>query len=218
MVQRTASGRSRRPLLEAPKWDSLVRAPPLGSHVLQVYEERRRQVEVAGLFVAEALRRGERVCCVGSTLDTAVIRKALGDAGFEVDSLLRSRALLIANRLAINGEPRDPEEISPPSVTQFLHDTFEGVPDRYPALRLWVNRIDRFFEDGRFEQAIAFEQACHERRDAFPWSLLCAYDARKLIPERHAAAFWDVLRNHSHLIPAGELGVALELFPDGGGS
>src|SRR5205807_8984883 len=74
-----------------------------------------------------------------------------------------------------------------------------------------------FFEDGRFEQAIAFEQSCHERRDVFPWSLLCAYDARKLIPERHAAAFWDVLRNHSHLIPAGELGVALELFPDGAG-
>src|SRR5947207_14932221 len=96
MVQRTASGPSRRPLLGAPKWDSLVRAPPLGSHVLQVYEERRRQVEVAGLFVAEALRRGERVCCVGSTLDTAVIRKALGDAGFVVVSLFLTRALLLA--------------------------------------------------------------------------------------------------------------------------
>src|SRR5207247_10226561 len=118
MVQRTASGRSRRPLLEAPKWDSLVRAPPLGSHVLQVYEERRRQVEVAGLFVAEALRRGERVCCLGSTLDTAVIRKALGDAGFEVDSLLGSRALLVANRLAITVEHMDPEAIAQPSVAR----------------------------------------------------------------------------------------------------
>jgi len=217
MMEQTAGGRSRRPLLEVPKWDSLVRAPPLGSHVLQVYEEPRRQVEVASLFVAEALERGERLCCVGSTLDTAPIRKALGDAGFDVDSRLRSRALLIANRLVVNDEPKRPEENSPQSVTQFLHDTFEGVPDRYPAVRLWINPTDRFFEDGRFEQAIAFEQSCHERRDVFPWSLLCAYDARKLIPERHAAAFWDVLRNHSHLIPAGELGVALELFPDGGG-
>src|SRR5438105_6761510 len=111
---------------------------------------------------------------------------------------------------------RDPRK-TPRSLSLNFFTTRSRVPDRYPAVRLWINPTDRFFEDGRFEQAIAFEQSCHERRDVFPWSLLCAYDARKLIPERHAAAFWDVLRNHSHLIPAGELGVALELFPDGGG-
>src|SRR5206468_1770475 len=82
-----------------------------------------------------------------------------------------------------------------------------------PSVRWWGNRVARFFENGRFDRALAFEQLCHERREVLPWSLLCAYDGRKLSPERHAAAFWDVLRNHSHLIPAGELGVALELFP-----
>src|SRR5207247_10730298 len=130
MMEQTAGGRSRRPLLEVPKWDSLVRAPPLGSHVLQVYEEPRREVEVASLFVAEALERGERVCCVGSTLDTAPIRKALGDARFDADSLLRPPALLIATRLVVNDAPNRPEHNSPQPATQLLHATSASSPDR----------------------------------------------------------------------------------------
>src|SRR5437773_12282622 len=92
---------------------------------------------------------------------------------------------------------------------------FHGVPERYPSVRWWGNRVARFFENGRFDRALAFEQLCHERREVLPWSLLCAYDGRQLSPERHAAAFWDVLRHHSHLLPACELAVALELAPSG---
>src|SRR2546427_71104 len=104
----------------------------------------------------------------------------------------------------------------PIGLDQFMHEMFQGVPKTYPSVRWWGNRVARFFENGLFDRALAFEQLCQERREALPWSLLCAYDGRKLSPDRHAAAFWDVLRNHSHLIPAGDLGVALELFPDGG--
>ena len=216
MAAETAGGRPRGPLLDAPTWHALAREPPLGSHILQLYEERRREVEVACAFVAAALQRGERVCCVGSARDIAPIRQAVEAVGLEVDPLLQSGALLITNRLVLNGGSRTADEVSERSVSQFIHEMFDGVPGRYPAVRLWTNRIARFFEDGRFDQAIGFEQSCHERREALPWSLLCAYDARRLVPERHAAAFWEVLRNHSHLIPAGQLGVALELFPNGG--
>src|SRR5205809_679944 len=119
-------------------WQGLVREPPVGAHILHIYEDPDREIEAAPLFAIEGARRAERVSCVA-----------------------------------------------------------------------------RLFENGRFDRALAFEQLCHERREVLPWSLLCAYDGRKLSPERHAAAFWDVLRNHSHLIPAGELGVALELCPAG---
>src|SRR5213596_1588021 len=171
-------------------WQGLVREPPVGAHILHIYEDPDREIEAASLFVIE-------------------------EAGLDADRLVRDGALALVRQLDLNGGPKDDDETSRTALDRFIHAMFRGVPERYPSVRWWGNRVARFFENGRFDRALAFEQLCHERREVLPWSLLCAYDGRKLSPERHAAAFWDVLRNHSHLIPAGELGVALELFPTG---
>jgi hypothetical protein len=196
-------------------WRDLVREPPVGAHILHIYEDPEREIEAATLFVAEGARRGERVCCVGSPRELASIRRRLREAGLDANRLVRDGSLALVAQLELNGGPRNQDETSPTALNRFIHAMFEGVPDRYPSVRWWGNRVARFFENGRFDRALAFEQLCQERREVLPWSLLCAYDARKLSPERHAVAFWDVLRNHSHLIPAGNLGVALELFPNG---
>lgn len=197
-------------------WKDLLREPPNGAHILQVYEDPGREIEAARLFVAEGLRKGERVCCVAKPRELSSIRRGLEGERLDVTSLVGSGTLALVDRLSLNGSPKPREETSPPSFDRFIHDMFQGVPERFPRVRWWGNRVARFFEDGHFERSITFEQRAHERRTTLPWSLLCAYDARKLSPDRHAAPFWDVLRNHSHLIPAGDLGVALELFPNGG--
>jgi len=196
-------------------WQGLVREPPVGAHILHIYEDPAQEVEAASLFVIEGARRAERVCCVGSPRELASIRRRVEEAGLEADRLIRDGALALVRQLDLNGGPKDHDETSRTALDHFIHAMFHGVPERYPSVRWWGNRVARFFENGLFDRALAFEQLCHERREVLPWSLLCAYDGRKLSPERHAAAFWDVLRNHSHLIPAGELGVALELFPNG---
>jgi len=215
-MERTPSGPVAPEFSELHGWKDLVREPPIGAHILHIYEEPDREIEAALLFVTEGLRKTERVCCVGSPRELASIRRGLGEAGLDVDRLIRGGSLALVGQLALNGGPKHREETSPLALDQFMHEMFQGVPKTYPSVRWWGNRVARFFENGLFDRALAFEQLCHERREALPWSLLCAYDGRKLSPDRHAAAFWDVLRNHSHLIPAGDLGVALELFPDGG--
>jgi hypothetical protein len=203
------------PFSELPGWRDLVREPPLGAHILHIYEDPSREVEAATLFASEGLRKGERVCCVGSPRELASIRRNLEAGGIEVEPLIGVGTLALVRQLDLNGGVRPREETSRPALNRFIHDMFRDVPDRFPAVRWWGNRVARFFESGAFDRCLAFEQMCQERRTALPWSLVCAYDGRKLRPERHAAAFWDVLRNHSHLIPAGDLGVALELFPNG---
>lgn len=203
------------PFSELPAWKSLVREPPRGAHILQIYEDPEREAEAASLFVHEGLRKGERVCCVGNARELKEIRRRLDRDGVDVARLVEARALVQVERLDLNGGPTPPEETSPEALDRFLQEVFREVPDRYPGVRWWGNRIAQYFENGFFDRCMAFEELCHERRNTLRWSLLCAYDARKLDSERHAAAFWDLLRTHSHLIPAGELGVALELFPRG---
>src|SRR6267143_119309 len=214
-MERTPSGRDAPGLFsELHGWKDLVREPPVGAHILQIYEDPSREIEAATLFVTEGVRKAERVCCVGSPRELASIRRGLGDAGLDPDRLIRRGTLALVGQLALNGSPKHRQETSRTAIDQFIHEMFQGVPETYPGVRWWGNRVARFFENGLFDRALAFEQLCQERREALPWSLLCAYDGRKLSPESHAAAFWDVLRNHSHLIPAGDLGVALELFPN----
>src|SRR5205809_448536 len=133
-------------------WQGLVREPPVGAHILHIYEDPDREIEAASLFVLEGVRRAERVCCVGSSRELASIRRRVEEAGLDADRLVRHGALALVRQLDLEGGPR---------------------------------------------------------------SRMTAYAGRKPSPERPAAAFWDVLRNHSRLMPAGELGVALELFPTG---
>jgi len=196
-----------------PGWRDLVREPPPGSHILQIYEDFNQEIETATLFVAEGLRKGERVCCLGSARELAAIRRRVENGGPFGSGSSESGKVMFHRSL--NGEGRAPEGIDRPTMDGFLSDLFCEVPNRYPSVRVWGNRIARFFESGLFAPSLSFEELCQERRERLPWTVLCAYNARKLIPERHAAAFWEVLRRHTHMIPAGDFEVALELFPNG---
>src|SRR5438874_838702 len=160
-------------------WQGLVREPPVGAHILHIYEDPDREIEAASLFVIEGARRAERVCCVGGPRKLASIRRRVEEAGLDADRLVRDGALALVRQLDLNGGPKDDDETSRTALDRFIHAMFRGVPERYPSVRWWGNRVARFFENGRFDRALAFEQLCHERREVLPWSLLCAYDGRK---------------------------------------
>src|SRR5437667_11212583 len=66
-------------------WQGLVREPPVGAHILHIYEDPDREIEAASLFVIEGARRAERACCVGSPRELASIRPPLQDAGPDAD-------------------------------------------------------------------------------------------------------------------------------------
>src|SRR2546429_9446962 len=80
-------------------WERLVREPPVGAHILQIYEDPNREIEAASLFVIEGARRAERVCCVGSPRELASIRRRVEEAGLDADRLIRDGALALARQL-----------------------------------------------------------------------------------------------------------------------
>src|SRR5437016_7097853 len=132
-------------------WQGLVRAPPVGAHILHIYEDPAREVEAASLFVIEGARRAGRVCCVGSPRELASIRRRVEEAGLEADRLIRDGALALVRQLDLNGGPKDHDETSRTALDHFIHAMFHGVPERYPSVRWWGNRVARFFENGLFE-------------------------------------------------------------------
>src|SRR5256885_7483191 len=104
-MERTPSGHVAPEFSELHGWKDLVREPPIGAHILHIYEEPDREIEAALLFVTEGLRKTERVCCVGSPRELAAIRHGLGEAGLDVARLIRGGALALARRLALNRGP-----------------------------------------------------------------------------------------------------------------
>src|SRR5947208_377558 len=88
-------------------WQGLVREPPVGAHILHIYEDPDREIEAASLFVIEGARRAERVCCVGSTRELASIRRRVEESGLDADRLVRDGALALVSQLDLNGSPND---------------------------------------------------------------------------------------------------------------
>src|SRR2546423_13304716 len=107
-MERTPSGPVAREFSELHGWKDLVREPPIGAHILHIYEEPDREIEAALLFVTEGLRKTERVCCVGSPRELAAIRRGLGEAGLDVDRLIRGGALAPVRPVGPHGGPRPP--------------------------------------------------------------------------------------------------------------
>src|SRR5437879_12891153 len=87
-------------------WQGLVREPPVGAHILHIYEDPDREIEAASLFVIEGARRAERVCCVGSPRELASIRRRVQEAGVDADRLVRDRALALGRQLAQSAGPK----------------------------------------------------------------------------------------------------------------
>src|SRR5438046_5790470 len=87
-------------------WQGLVREPPVGAHILHIYEDPDREIEAASLFVIEGVRRAERGCWVGSPRALASIRRRVAAAGVDADRLVRDRALALVPQLALNGGPK----------------------------------------------------------------------------------------------------------------
>src|SRR5256885_14789441 len=94
-------------------WKDLVREPPIGAHILHIYEEPDREIEAALLFVTEGLRKTERVCCVGSPRELASIRRGVGEAGLDVDRLIRGGAPAPPRPLCPHRGPQPPGEAPP---------------------------------------------------------------------------------------------------------
>src|SRR3989449_9648405 len=134
-MERTPSGPVAREFSELHGWKDLVREPPIGAHILHIYEEPDREIEAALLFVTEGLRKTERVCCVGSPRELASIRRGLGEAGLDVDRLIRGGALTLVGQLGLNGGSKHPGGTSPIALDQVMPEWVQGVPEYYPSLR-----------------------------------------------------------------------------------
>src|SRR2546430_14266800 len=119
-MERTPSGPVAREFSELHGWKDLVREPPIGAHILHIYEEPDREIEAALLFVTEGLRKTERVCCVGSPRELASIRHGLGEAGLDVDRLIRGGDPAPVGRVAPDRGARDPGGTPCNPLRQFI--------------------------------------------------------------------------------------------------
>src|SRR5437773_11275281 len=76
----------------------LVREPPVGAHILHIYEDPDREIEAASLFVIAGARWAESVCCDASAGCLAYIRRRVEEAGLDAHRLVRDGALALVRQ------------------------------------------------------------------------------------------------------------------------
>lgn len=192
----------------------MVRDPPPGSDILHTYEDRRSAADAAIPFVLEGLRKGESVRCIGPGDDLAVLRRAVEADGLDVDGLVDSGRLGIWNLQAAANPRRTQPGAQRGRWRRLLDGIFRALPGPGPALRWWWNLGSPLSEENPIE-ACRLGQEPPMFDVTSPPTLLCAFDVGPLRPERDAERFWEILRLHTHMIPAGEFGIAFRLFPEG---
>lgn len=181
---------------EPPDWQSLLRDPPLGAHVI-LWSDASPACDLAmETFVRGGLERDDLCAVVLPEKDLARIREPFRAQGLDLDRLEGEGRLLATTpeHLGLR-EPADVERV--PVVLEDLKELTRACRRAAPTI---LGRIaPPFFERGSQHAAEAIERELREHvRDA---RMLCAYMAGAVTPDRLPEAM-SLVRYHTHAITA----------------
>jgi hypothetical protein len=184
------------------------------SHLVQFYSDDASLTGGVSRYLAEGLFRGEWIVVIATRDHTAGFHRELERNGLNVagaidaDRLVFSDARETLARFMVDGEP-NPERFDE-TVGELIRQ-LSGKASRH-GLRAYGEMVDVVWNSGDSASAVRLEQYWNELLAKHGFDLMCAYQIDVFSNEFQAGVLDNVLRAHTHVVPAGsneELGVAV---------
>lgn len=178
--------------------DTLLKDTAPKRHLVQFYGEEGALVRNVSLYLREGAERGESLIVIASPQRFDAFTAGL--PGRDRLTLLDAGDTLA--RFMEDGEP-DWERFDG-VVGRLIRDTAERWGAR---IRAYGEMVDLLWTSGRLHAAVRLEGFWNRLLESYPFGLFCAYKADVLREDVGTSALRDLLRTHSHLLPAGRDGI-----------
>jgi len=171
-------------------------------HVVQFYEDDGFLCDSVVRFLASGLAAGENVLIIARESHRQQIRLRLESNDFDMERALASGRVTmldageVLRRLLVEGMP-DWERLSD-VVGSALAAAARGAR----GVRAYGEMVDLLWRDGKPAAAVRLEEMWNDLGRHHSFSLLCAYVMGDFYKESDAAAFAEVCKAHSHVLPA----------------
>jgi signal transduction histidine kinase len=175
--------------------------PAPHSHAVQFYDDETFLFETVSRFLGAGLRGGDRIVVIATEAHREGIRQQLESAGvkqaIETGQITFLDARETLSKFMVGGMP------SP----QLFRDLIARVlakakgNDESARVRAFGEMVDILWKEGDSTAAIRLEELWNDAGSEHGFSLLCAYTMGNFYKEGDQAKFFEVCRNHSHVIP-----------------
>jgi signal transduction histidine kinase len=176
--------------------------PAEHSHIVQFYEAESSLVENVVEFLAAGIRAGEPVVVIASPEHRAAFVEGLVQRGVEFARHDHDVVMLDARDTLATFMDRDMPD------WQRFNNMVGAVIQRLlsrtvaPRVRAYGEMVDLLWRDGHRPAAIRLEEYWNDLGTSLSFSLLCAYVMGNFVKSGDTAAFREVCKTHSHVIPA----------------
>jgi hypothetical protein len=185
-----------------PNWRQILKAPALGDHIVQVYQDEEFLAEAVCEYVGVGLRQDEGVVIIATPEHWLAFERQLGDSGIDTERALDQGQLKFFDASEVlakfmrNGMPD----------WNAFHAAVGGVIAelrlQYPTVRAYGEMVDILWQNGESDAAIRLEEYWNELAKLQTFSLFCAYFMDNLDAGAYGGPLECVCKVHTHLIPA----------------
>ncbi len=190
----------------ATNWREILKAPALGDHIVQVYQDEEFLAEAVGEYIGVGLRQDEGAIVIATLEHRRAFERQLERNGLDAAKAIAQGQLKLFDADAV--------------LAKFMRD---GMPDwnafhavvgadiaelrlQYPTVRAYGEMVDILWQKGERDAAIRLEEYWNELGKLQTFSLFCAYFMDNLDAGAYGGPLECVCKVHTHLIPARDYG------------
>lgn len=183
-------------------WREILKAPTLGDHIVQVYQDEEFLADAVGEYVGVGLRQEEGVVIIATPEHRLAFERQLDRNGVDTVKAIGQGQLKFFDANAV--------------LAKFMR---EGMPDwnafhvvvggviaelrlQYPTVRAYGEMVDILWQNHERDAAIRLEEYWNELAKLQTFSLFCAYFMDNLDAGAYGGPLECVCKVHTHLIPA----------------
>lgn len=175
---------------------------PQSHHAVQFYEDERFLLDTVGQFLASGLEGGDTVVVIATEPRRDGLKRRL--EAMRVEQTVHDGRLRLLDasetlsRFMVG--PMPDADLFRDWIARLVGEVRAGGP-RDMQIRAFGEMVDVLWREGNSRAAIRLEELWNDAQREHSFSLLCAYVMGNFYKEGDQTRFFDVCRNHSHVLP-----------------
>jgi hypothetical protein len=182
-------------------WETLLRTPRPGDHLIQLYTDEAFLAQAVAQFVGRGLAEGAAAVVIATPAHVDAFTARLAAGGLDVPEIVRRGQLVVHDAegclatFMVDGMP------DRAAFFRLVRGLFDGVRAAgHMSIRVFAEMVNLLW-DHNLEATVRLEELWNEVLADQGVSLLCAYRIDNFDRHAHRGVLHQISRVHSHLIP-----------------
>jgi hypothetical protein len=170
-------------------------------HAVHFHQDDASVLEIAGHFLADGLRSGQRVVAMATEHHRRLFDAYLTAQGFDVDALTLAGELGLHDAQEVMNRFLRGGTAEPALFREAIGRLLNRLGGRHRVIRVYAEIVDVLWKLGDRAAALRVEELWNSLARDYHFALLCGYSIDNFTDTEHGAVFENICGQHHHVVP-----------------